>query len=144
MPYLAVDNACFTRIGGPPAELQDMPSYPRKSAFIRGQACSWPPSDSHDVVAAIDVDHFSGDRRRHRAAEKQRGVADFARIDIPAQWRFLGGMLQHRAEVSDAARGERLDRARTDGIDADVARPEIVCQITGARSSAALATPMTL
>jgi hypothetical protein len=51
--------------------------------FVRGSFFSFYPRylfriRSHDVVAAIDVDHFAGNARRHRATEEDCGVSDFA------------------------------------------------------------------
>src|SRR6185369_1843667 len=37
-------------------------------------------SDTHDVVAAVDVDHLAGDPGRHRATKEDGGVSHFAGV----------------------------------------------------------------
>ena len=47
--------------------------------------------------------------------------------------RALGGLLGHRPEARDAARGQRAHRARRDGVDADAAVAEVPRQVADDR-----------
>src|SRR3712207_8437038 len=84
-----------------------------------------PTLESHDVEAAVHVEDFAGDAGGERAEEEEGGVADLARLDVAAQGGALGVVAQHHAQVADAARGERVDRAGADGVDADVLPAEV-------------------
>src|SRR3712207_9473820 len=79
-----------------------------------------PTLESHDVVAAVHVEDFAGDAGGERAEEEERGVADLARLDVAAQRRALCVVAQHDVHVADAARGERVQGAGADGVDAYV------------------------
>src|SRR5215510_14423834 len=81
--------------------------------------------DPHYVVATVDVDHFAGDPRRHRAAKEDGSVSDLACLYVATERRAFGVVLQHRAEVGDAASGKCLNRSSADGIDADIAWTEV-------------------
>src|SRR5207247_5314667 len=72
------------------------------------------PSDRHDVVTAVDVDHLAGDPRRERRGEEERGVADLAQLDVALERRLLRVVLEDLREAADAAGGQRVDRARRD------------------------------
>src|SRR5260370_225982 len=61
--------------------------------------------ESHDVLAAIDVNLFAGDSRARLRQQECRGSAHFARIDVALQRRALRMCLEHVAEIGDAARG---------------------------------------
>src|SRR5215213_3750070 len=88
--------------------------------------------NTHDVIAAIDVDDLAGDSRRHRATQEHGCVSDFAALDVATKRRALRVMFEHRAEVGDAASRERLNRTGADSIDADVSWAEILCEIASA------------
>src|SRR5687767_3948710 len=89
-------------------------------------------SDTHDVVAAVDIDHFAGDPGRHRATEEHGGVSDLAGIDVAAEWRAFRVVFQHSAEIRDAAGGESLNWTSADSVDADVACAEVLGEVTSA------------
>src|SRR5262249_23989027 len=67
------------------------------------------PSDRHDVVAAVDVDHLAGDPGRERRGEEERGVADLAQLDVALQRRLLRVVLEDLREAADPAGGQRVD-----------------------------------
>src|ERR1044071_6032346 len=69
------------------------------SILIRGYLLSvrvYPRSlNTHDVIAAVHVDHFAGNTRRHRTHEKYCGIPDLAWIDITTERRSFCVMFQH-------------------------------------------------
>src|SRR5262249_39055110 len=88
-------------------------------------------SDAHDVVAAIDVQHFAGDGGGQRAAQEDGGVGDLLGGDRPLQRCALGGVVDHLLDVADGAGGPRGVRPGGDEVDADLLRPEVAGQLHG-------------
>src|SRR5215468_3553970 len=88
---------------------------------------------AHDVVATVHVNRFARDARPARRKQEYRGRTDLAGIDVAPQGRLVGMSLEHVAEVRNAARGQGLDRAGGDGIDANFPRAEIAREIADAR-----------
>ena len=74
-------------------------------------------SESHDVVAAVDVNHFASDGACQAARQIERRPANFKLINIAVQGSAvaLGDMLR-----AHSARGQRLDRPGGDCIHANV------------------------
>src|ERR1035437_1711262 len=85
--------------------------------------------ERHDVIAAIDVHDFSGDGAGEVAGQKQGRAANFQLVHIAAERGAVGMGLEHVAEIADAARGESLDRAGGNGVDANVAGAEVPGEI---------------
>src|ERR1035437_32054 len=85
--------------------------------------------EPHDVIAAIDVHDFSGDGAGEVAGQKQGRAADFQLVHIAAERGAVGMGLEHVAEIADAARGESLDRAGGNGVDANVPGAEVPGEI---------------
>jgi hypothetical protein len=50
---------------------------------------------TEDVVAPVDVNHFTCNSTRHRAHEKQRGISDFIQFNGFTQRCALGMQLNH-------------------------------------------------
>src|SRR5271156_2858185 len=76
------------------------------------------------VIAGIDVVDLAGDAARHVGEQIGAGLADLLDGDVAPQRRIVLVPLQNVAEVADARSGERLDRPRRDGVDADVLHAE--------------------
>src|SRR6516164_4202805 len=85
--------------------------------------------ETHDVVAAVYIDGFAGNGGGEVAGEVECEAADFGLVDVAVKRSALGVRLHHLAQVADAARGERLDRACGDGVYANVLRSEIPGEI---------------
>src|SRR5579859_7767589 len=90
------------------------------------------PLKSHDVVAAVDVNSFTGDAGTAGREEERGGGADFAGVNIAAERRTFGVALEHVAEAGDAACGERFEWTRGDGVDTNILRAEVTGEITDA------------
>src|SRR5882724_12934099 len=90
------------------------------------------PLKSHNVVAAIDVNSFTGDAGAAGREEECGGGADFASVNVAAQRSAFGVALEHVAEAGDAAGGERFERAGGNGVDANILGAEIAGEITNA------------
>src|SRR6266403_351254 len=90
-------------------------------------------SETHDVVAAIDVNRFAGDARACVGKQEGGSSAYLGRVDIALQGCAIGMRLEHVAQPSDGSRGKRLDGPRGNGIDANALRPQVECQIAHAR-----------
>src|ERR1700722_226854 len=75
---------------------------------------------SHDVVAAIDVNHLAGDAAAGIGGEEPSGAANFADLHVAPHGGALGVGLVHVAEAGDAARGEGFDRSGRDRVHADI------------------------
>src|SRR5256886_14574531 len=69
------------------------------------------PSDRHDVVTAVDVDHLAGDSGRERRGEGGRRGADLAQLDVALERRLLPVGLEDLREAADAPGGQRVDLA---------------------------------
>src|SRR5436309_7476024 len=69
-------------------------------------------SETHDVIAAIDVNNLTSDPRACIGREKYSGAADFVDVHIALQRGAFGVGFQHVSEAGDAARGKRFDRSR--------------------------------
>src|SRR3984957_18060775 len=108
--------------------------YSRLSVLCRlSSVLRWPDVDirrvgmlhADDVIAGVDMVDFAGDAARHVGERIGAGLPDFLDGDIAAQRRVILIPLQDIAEVADAGGGERLDRPRRDGVDADVLYAEV-------------------
>src|SRR5258708_12229952 len=86
--------------------------------------------ESHDVVAAIHVNHLASDAAAGVGGEEDTSRADFFHVDISAEGGALGVRFQHVAEAGDAAGGEGLDGASGDCVHANVLLTEFVREIT--------------
>src|SRR5581483_9028348 len=86
-------------------------------------------SKSHNVVAAIHVNHFAGDAGAHVGSKEEGGIGHLADLHVALQWRALGVGLEHVAETGDAARRQRLDRPGRDGIHTNALRSEVVREV---------------
>src|SRR6266446_3278495 len=91
------------------------------------------PSDRHDVVTAVDVDHLAGDPRRERRGEEERGVADLAQLDVALERRLLRVVLEDLREAADAAGGQRVDRPRRDRVHTNPPRAHVGGEIPDGR-----------
>ena len=76
-------------------------------------------SQSHDVVAAIDVEDVAGDGRGQRAAQKGGGVGHFQRRDAARQRRALGGVIFHFQPARRASQIAFIVQLSTFGLDTD-------------------------
>src|SRR5712691_2470808 len=85
--------------------------------------------ETHDVVAAVDVNGFAGYTGAGVGEEEGGGGADFGGVDVALQRGPLGLHLEHVAETGDAARGQRFDGTGGDGVDANILGAEIVGEI---------------
>src|SRR5713226_9307882 len=65
-------------------------------------------SKTHDVVSAVDVEHFACDAGACVGGEKHCRAPDLTYFHVALQRRALGVRLEHVAEVGDAPRGESL------------------------------------
>ena len=90
-------------------------------------------SNAHGVKPAVDHQHFAGDAAAGRTEQEHRGVGDVAAVDGAAERRAIAIGLQNRREAGDARRGQRLDRAGGDRVDADVPRAEIGREVADGR-----------
>src|SRR6185437_1854979 len=86
-------------------------------------------SEPHDVVAAVDVDGFSGDAGAGVGSQKHAGVSNFFDLHITAEGRAFRMSLQHVTQTGDTAGGESLDRARRDGVDPNFLRSKVAGEI---------------
>src|SRR3546814_5340822 len=73
-----------------------------------------------DVVAGIDVMHFTGDAGRQVGQQIEAGAADLRYADVLAQRRVALGPLEYLAEVSDAGGGQRAACAGRHAVDPGV------------------------
>src|SRR6185503_4554745 len=89
--------------------------------------------DTHDVVSAVDVNHFAGDPGRHRAAKENGGVSYLASVYVTTERRVFGVMFQHGTEIGNAASRKSLNWTSAVRVDSDVARAEIFGEISSAR-----------
>ncbi len=55
--------------------------------------------ESHNVIAAVDIDHFAGDAAAGVRGEEDSGRADFCNIDVAAEGGVFGVGFQHIAEA---------------------------------------------
>ena len=78
------------------------PSFLR---VLRASVVNHPFSVAHDVVAAIDVQHLSGDAAAHGAQQEHGGVGHFLGLGIPAQGGAVAVVALLGAEPGDAAGG---------------------------------------
>ena len=78
------------------------------------------PLESHNVVAAIDVNGFTGDAGSAGREKESGGGADFASVNVAAERSAFGVALEHVAEAGNAAGRERLERSRGDGVDTNI------------------------
>src|SRR5690606_12455466 len=85
-----------------------------------------------DAVAAIDVGDFSGDARGQVRAQERGGVADVLDGDGAADRGIGLDVAEDLAEAADAGRGQGLDRAGRDRVDADAFRTEVQRQVAHA------------
>src|SRR5262249_46799327 len=85
------------------------------------------------VNGGIDVMNLPGAAAREIAEEIPRGVADFLDRHAAPQWRVVLVPFEDVAEVTDPRRRQRLDRARGDGVDADILFPQIGGEIANGR-----------
>src|SRR5690348_8284600 len=83
-----------------------------------------------DMIAAVDVVGLAGDAGGKVGKEVDAGSADLLDRDVALQRCVVLVPLQYVAEVADAARRERLDGARRNRVDTDVAAAEIDREIT--------------
>src|SRR5713101_7754076 len=88
---------------------------------------------SNDVVAGIDVMNLARHAAREVAEEIDRSVADLLNRDAAAQRRVVLVPFEDVAEVTDARRRQRLDRAGGDGIDANVLLAQIGGEVAHGR-----------
>ena len=84
------------------------------------------------MIARVHVQDLPGDAARHGRQHERRRLADFFNRDGAAQRRVIFVPLQDIAEVADAGRGQRLDRASGDGVDADLLLAKVGGQIAHA------------
>src|SRR6266568_688200 len=70
-----------------------------------------------DVIAAIDVMDFARDPGRQIAQQINPGAADILDRDVALQWRIELVPFEDVAEITDAAGGDRVDRAGRDRVD---------------------------
>src|ERR1035438_5713098 len=89
--------------------------------------------ETHNVVAAIDVDGLAGNAGAAVGKQERGGGADFGGFDVALQRSSLDLRLQHVSKSGDAARSQRLDWSGRDGIHADCFRSEIVSQVANGR-----------
>src|SRR5512135_1708639 len=87
------------------------------------------PSLRHDVDAAVDVHRLAGDAARVRRCEERDREANVHDVDQLADRRPLHGLVQQQVEVPEPRGGARLERARRDGVHADLARPELIGEV---------------
>src|SRR6185437_14048957 len=85
-----------------------------------------------DVIAAIDVMDLAGDARAQRAQQIKAGAADLFERDVALQRRVVLVPFEDVAEIADARRGERLDRAGRDRVDANALAAQIDGEIAHA------------
>ena len=71
-----------------------------------------PISQSHDAIAAIDVDRLAGDAAGEVAEQVEGGGAEVLGLDVAAQRRFLRGVLAQVVEAGDARRSSGCASAR--------------------------------
>src|SRR4051812_35283817 len=88
--------------------------------MVHRHHCSKLPS--HDAVAAVDVDSFTGDPGGEVAGEPEAGFADVfgGGVAVPGEGGFFGVVDHHAVDIADAAGGHGFDGPGTDGVDADV------------------------
>src|SRR6266850_6620471 len=86
-------------------------------------------SETHDVVAAIDVNRLAGNAGTCIGKQEGGSSAYLGRVHVAFQRRAVGMRLEHVAQPCDGTRGKRLDGPRGNGIDANALWPQVVCQI---------------
>src|SRR5581483_2581595 len=114
-------------------------------------ACTprWTPSKAaadlrYRAQSALDVparrgDALAGDPVGLVRGEEDRDLADIVGLTDPPQRRLRSGLLLEIAADDAERRGARsIDHAGRDGVDADLARPELGCQCPGDRIERAL------
>src|SRR5213078_644395 len=90
------------------------------------------PLKAHNVVAAIDVNGFTGDAGAAGREKECGGGADFASVNIAAERSAFGVALEHIAEAGDAAGGERFEWTGGDSVDTNILGAEVAGKITNA------------
>src|SRR3984957_9588804 len=77
-------------------------------------------SETHDVVAAIDVNHFAGDGACQAACQIECRPADFQLIDVAVQGSAIAVRFEHLAQSTHSTSSQRLDGTGGDCVDANV------------------------
>src|ERR1035437_3570145 len=72
----------------------------------------------HNLIPAVHVNDLAGDGRRAVAGEEDAGRAKLLGDHVALERRMLFVMFEHFVEAADAARGQRVDRAGADTVDA--------------------------
>src|SRR5258707_8972707 len=80
--------------------------------------------ETHDVIAAINVNGFAGNSGASFGEEEDGSSSDFGRIDIALERRAIGVCFEHFAEIGNPSRRECLVRAGGNGIAAITPRAE--------------------
>src|SRR4030066_435012 len=110
---------------------------PVKRSGRGGGGARWGRFDTRvagaDVEPGVAVVHFSGPAGSPVRKEGRGGVPHLVLRHVPPERGATGVLLHQLAEIAHAGGGQRTDRPRRDGVDADPFRPEIVGQVTGRR-----------
>src|SRR5262249_5358490 len=76
--------------------------------------------EADHMIASIDMVHLAADPAGQIAQQVKPGAADILDRDVALQRRIVLVPLQDVVEIADPRRGQRPDRPRRDGVDADV------------------------
>src|SRR5256885_13245065 len=90
------------------------------------------PLESHNVVAAIDVNGFTCDAGAAGREKECGSGADFASVNVATERSAFGVAPEHVPEAGYAAGGERFERALRDGVDTYMLGAEVAGEITHA------------
>src|SRR5260370_31681859 len=90
-----------------------------RPADSRGRLSPQVLLESHDVVAAIDVDDFAGDAARSIRGQEDPGATDFFDLHAAAQGSALLVFPEHLSEACNAAGSKGFDGAGGDRIDSN-------------------------
>src|SRR6266581_7460619 len=102
---------------------RDAPPPPSTSLLADNDVGRLGVFHSDDVIAGIDVMNLARDGAREIAEEIHRSVADFLDRHAAPEGRVVLVPFEDVAEVTDPRRRQRLDRARGNGVEADILLP---------------------
>src|SRR5262245_1149501 len=82
-------------------------------------------AQSHDVEASVEVENFSRQIARRLGTEESGDVTHILLLDVTVQGGHLLDQFEHGIDVTDAAGGERAQRACRDAVHTHVVWAEV-------------------
>src|SRR5579871_6672715 len=131
MPIVFIAGHCVAR-GIGLQRLLESSRTKAPNAKSLGSAFETRRRSSHDVIARIDVQDFTGDAAGEIAHQIRGRFGDFLTSDVPTQGSHPFVELEHLVEVAHRGRAERLDRAGAQTIHAKAVWTKLVSQVFNA------------